>query len=75
MYDESDEDSEEYDYDEDESSEEDYAPPRNYTGGKWKPSSPVHWNSRGGDREWTIPPPSFTGKHTKHNFWIEILIN
>ncbi|XP_066253815.1 uncharacterized protein [Euwallacea similis] len=57
VYDESDEDSEEYEYEEDESSEEDYAHPRNFTGGKWKPSSPVQW----GGRDWNIPPPNYTG--------------
>lgn len=67
VYDDSDEDSEEYDYEDDESSEEDYAPPRNFTGGKWKPSSPVQWGSRTGEREWNVPPASFTGSTTtKH---------
>ncbi|KAF7288099.1 hypothetical protein GWI33_000152 [Rhynchophorus ferrugineus] len=60
VYEAYDDDSDEYEYDDEESSEEDYAPPRNHTGGKWKPSSPIHWNNRN-DREWNIPPPSFTG--------------
>lgn len=32
-------------------------------GGKWKPTSPLDWNqaSTSTDREWTIPPPNFTG--------------
>ncbi|CAH0555590.1 unnamed protein product [Brassicogethes aeneus] len=53
IYDESGEDSEEFDFEDDESSDEDQEhPPRHHTGGKWKPSSPV---------EWSTPTPSFTG--------------
>lgn len=57
-YDESDE---ELDFDsEDESDEEDnHAPPKSYTGGKWKPSSPVHW-TRPSTSEWQTPPPHHT---------------
>ncbi|KAG5898223.1 hypothetical protein JTB14_005599 [Gonioctena quinquepunctata] len=61
-YDDSDEDSEEYDYDEDESSSDDQdVPPKNYTGGKWKPSSPIEWTRSSDTRDWNIPPPSHTG--------------
>ncbi|XP_063922310.1 gastrula zinc finger protein xFG20-1-like [Zophobas morio] len=59
VYEESDIDSEDYEYDVDESSDEDNhdAPPRNHTGGKWKPSSPIQWQRQ----DWNIPPPSYTG--------------
>ncbi|RZC39262.1 zinc finger protein 62, partial [Asbolus verrucosus] len=57
VYEESDVDSEDYDYDVDESSDEDNhdAPPRNHTGGKWKPSSPVQWQR---PQDWNVPPPN-----------------
>lgn len=60
VYEESDEDSEEYDFDED-TDEDDIreAPPRSYTGGKWKPSSPINWN-RSDNGDWRSPPPSHT---------------
>ncbi|XP_056634937.1 zinc finger protein 585B [Diorhabda sublineata] len=62
VFQESDEDSEEYDYDEDDSSTDDQdGPPRNHTGGKWKPSSPIQWTRNNEGREWNHPPPSFTG--------------
>jgi hypothetical protein len=60
VYEESDVDSEDYDFDVDESSEDDNhdAPPRNHTGGKWKPSSPIQWNR---PQDWSVPPPTYTG--------------
>ncbi|XP_050304904.1 chromosome alignment-maintaining phosphoprotein 1 [Anthonomus grandis grandis] len=61
VYEDSEDDSEEYDYEDEESSEEDFAPPKYYTGGKWKPSSPVQWNNRPVEREWNVPPPTYTG--------------
>ncbi|XP_030759119.1 uncharacterized protein LOC115884621 [Sitophilus oryzae] len=61
VYDESDDESDEYETEEEDSEEEDYAPPRNYTGGKWKPSSPIQWTTKNENREWAIPPPSYTG--------------
>ncbi|KAL3269731.1 hypothetical protein HHI36_008791 [Cryptolaemus montrouzieri] len=59
VYDESEDESEDYEYD-DETSDED-APPRNHTGGKWKPSSPIYWKSMQPERDWRCPPPNFTG--------------
>ncbi|KAJ8940514.1 hypothetical protein NQ318_009607 [Aromia moschata] len=62
VYEESDEDSEDYDYDVEDSTDDDQdVPPRNYTGGKWKPSSPIQWSRNTETREWNIPPPTFTG--------------
>ncbi|KAK9879849.1 hypothetical protein WA026_008353 [Henosepilachna vigintioctopunctata] len=58
-YEESDYESEDYDY-EDETTDED-APPRNHTGGKWKPSSPIYWKSSQPERDSRSPPPNFTG--------------
>ncbi|KAH0810320.1 hypothetical protein GEV33_012471 [Tenebrio molitor] len=60
VYEESDVDSEDYDFDVDESSEDDNhdAPPRNHTGGKWKPSSPIQWSR---PQDWSVPPPTYTG--------------
>ncbi|CAH1122228.1 unnamed protein product [Ceutorhynchus assimilis] len=69
VYKDSEDYSEDDEYDEDESSEEDCAPPRNYTGGKWRPSSPVHWSNntnRSGSRDWNEAPPCFTGGEWKH---------
>ncbi|VEN60970.1 unnamed protein product [Callosobruchus maculatus] len=58
VYDESEDDSDDYDYEVDESSSDDQdRPPRNYTGGKWKPSSPIQWSRN----DWNVPPPSYTG--------------
>ncbi|CAG9864872.1 unnamed protein product [Phyllotreta striolata] len=58
VYDDSDDDSDEYDYDVDDSSSDDQdRPPRNHTGGKWKPSSPIQWTKN----DWHVPPPNFTG--------------
>lgn len=55
IYEES-EDSEDYDFADEESSDDDQdAPPKNHTGGKWKPSSPIQF------ADWSIPPPSYTG--------------
>ncbi|KAJ8968053.1 hypothetical protein NQ314_002492 [Rhamnusium bicolor] len=79
VYEESDDDSEEYDYDVEDSSDEDQdVPPRNYTvlvditknmfqGGKWKPSSPIQWSRNVENREWNAPPPSHTGGKWKPN--------
>lgn len=62
VYDESDEDSEEYDFDDESDDEESQgAPPRSYTGGKWKPSSPINWVRSATDNSgWRSPPPSHT---------------
>lgn len=62
VYEESDEDSEEFDFD-DETDDEDNqeVPPRSYTGGKWKPSSPINWTRSAADNSgWRSPPPSHT---------------
>ncbi|KAJ8917678.1 hypothetical protein NQ315_005125 [Exocentrus adspersus] len=59
VYEESEEDSEEYDYDDESSDEDQDVPPRHFTGGKWKPSSPIQWSRD--SRDWNVPPPSFTG--------------
>ncbi|KAJ8969590.1 hypothetical protein NQ317_005124 [Molorchus minor] len=62
LYEESDEDSDDYDYDVEDSSDEDQdVPPKNYTGGKWKPSSPIQWSRTSEGREWNTLPPSYTG--------------
>lgn len=65
VYEDSDVESEDYDYDVEESSDEENhdAPPRNHTGGKWKPSSPIQWNRQ----DWNVPPPSHTGGKWKRN--------
>ncbi|XP_025836127.1 zinc finger protein 845 isoform X2 [Agrilus planipennis] len=46
--------------------EEEYAnvPPKSFTGGKWKPRSPIQWygvQNQNDDREWNPPPPNYTG--------------
>lgn len=59
VYEESDEDSEDYDFDDETDDEE--APPRSYTGGKWKPSSPINWARPSNDNSgWRSPPPNHT---------------
>ncbi|XP_044753806.1 zinc finger protein 845-like isoform X2 [Coccinella septempunctata] len=58
-YADSDAESEDYELEE-ETSDED-APPRNHTGGKWKPSSPIYWKHSQSESDWRPPPPSFTG--------------
>lgn len=63
VYEESDEDSEEYGFDEESDEEENQeAPPRSFTGGKWKPSSPIGWArpTSSNDTGWRSPPPSHT---------------
>lgn len=62
VYEESDEDSEEFDFDDESEDEENQeVPPRSYTGGKWKPSSPINWTRSTADNSgWRSPPPSHT---------------
>lgn len=62
VYEESDEDSEDFDFDEETDDEENQeVPPRSYTGGKWKPSSPINWTRTSNDNsDWRSPPPSHT---------------
>lgn len=62
-YEESEEESEECDSDEESDEDDNHAPPRSFTGGKWKPSSPLHWmppHSSTNDRDWNTPPPNHT---------------
>ncbi|XP_045473256.1 zinc finger protein 26-like isoform X2 [Harmonia axyridis] len=49
------------DYDLYEETSDDDAPPRNHTGGKWKPTSPIYWKQHQSEHEWRHPPPTFTG--------------
>ncbi|XP_060528624.1 zinc finger protein 729-like [Cylas formicarius] len=65
VYADSDEDSDEYDYEDQETSEDEDIPPRNHTGGKWKPTSPIQWSRE--TRDWNMPPPTFTGGKWKPN--------
>nr|XP_023016267.1 zinc finger protein 252 [Leptinotarsa decemlineata] len=61
-YDYSEDDSEAFYSDEDGSSTDDQdVPPKNYTGGKWKPTSPVGWSKKSEVRDWRVPPSSHTG--------------
>lgn len=32
-----------------------------FTGGKWKPISPIQWSKNVEDRDWSIPPATHTG--------------
>lgn len=38
-----------------------------FTGGKWKPISPIQWSKNAEDRYWNIPPASHTGGKWKPN--------
>ncbi|KAF5278379.1 hypothetical protein FQA39_LY05868 [Lamprigera yunnana] len=67
IFDSSDEGSDELEYDDDNSDyddDDDNAPPRTFTGGKWKPTSSPIPNSRG-YAYWNIPPPHHTGAKWK----------
>lgn len=62
-YEESEEESEEYDSDDESDEEDNHGPPRSFTGGKWKPVSPLHWtppDSSTNERDWNTPPPNHT---------------
>ncbi|KAF5307075.1 hypothetical protein FQR65_LT07134 [Abscondita terminalis] len=67
MFDDSDEESDELDFDNEDSDyddEDDNAPPRTFTGGKWKPtSSPIPTSSE--YSFWSVPPPHHTGAKWK----------
>lgn len=59
-YEESEEELDDSEYEEESEDEDNQAPPRSYTGGKWKPSSPVHWNRPSSSHSWQPPPPGHT---------------
>ncbi|XP_031351620.1 zinc finger protein 624 [Photinus pyralis] len=68
LYADSEEESDECDYDDEDSDydeEDDDAPPRSFTGGKWKPTSSPIPNSSGDYNYWNVPPPHHTGAKWK----------
>ncbi|CAH1183832.1 unnamed protein product [Phaedon cochleariae] len=69
VFEDSEDESDEFDFEDEESSSDDQdVPPRHHTGGKWKPSSPVQWARSTDSSTWNVPPPTFTGGKWKPSY-------